>query len=344
MAGRASSAPHGPDGPGPDAARACRRCRTAPPVERGAYVLGRRRRLHPHRHRLGGAHRARGARAAGGRRHLGPRRQHAVVRALPAAGDRRTARRCCRPRSAPGSRWRPRARSAGPSGSAWTARWSRSTDSASPRRATRRSRRSASPAGGGRRRRDGRQVGEAHPRHESEGRGPVSTAQAVRHRAIRDVRLARTPAPAAIVIFGATGDLTQRKLHAGAVQPGRPAAPAARDGDRRRRARGPHRRGVPGAACATGVEKHSRFPVDDDVWDGFARRLRYISVPVHRVGGLPSPGRPSLEELDAERGTRGNRLFYLATAPEFFPVIAESLGSAGLAERGRRRRAASPGW
>ena len=41
-----------------------------------------------------------------------------------------------------------------------------------------------------------------------------------------------------------------------------------------------------------------------------------------------------LEELDAEGGTRGNRLFYLATAPDFFPVIAESLGAAGLAEEG----------
>ena len=32
-----------------------------------------------------------------------------------------------------------------------------------------------------------------------------------------------------------------------------------------------------------GVEAHGRFPVDDDVWDGFARRLRYMSVPVRRA-------------------------------------------------------------
>ena len=40
----------------------------------------------------------------------------------------------------------------------------------------------------------------------------MSIAQAVGTDPIRDVRLARTPSPAAIVIFGATGDLTQRKL------------------------------------------------------------------------------------------------------------------------------------
>jgi glucose-6-phosphate 1-dehydrogenase len=37
---------------------------------------------------------------------------------------------------------------------------------------------------------------------------------------------------------------------------------------------------------------------------------------------------------DRDRGTRGNRLFYLATAPDFFPVIAESLGRVGLNDEG----------
>ena len=87
------------------------------------------------------------------------------------------------------------------------------------------------------------------------------------------------------------------------------------------------------ARMRAGVEAHGRFPVDDDVWDGFARRLRYMSVPFNEPAGFRRL-KVLLEELDAERGTRGNRLFYLATAPDFFPVIAESLGSAGLAEEG----------
>lgn len=38
-----------------------------------------------------------------------------------------------------------------------------------------------------------------------------------------------------------------------------------------------------------------------------------------------------LERLDRERGTAGNRLFYLATPPSFFPVIVSHLGAAGMA-------------
>src|SRR5205823_4406011 len=39
-----------------------------------------------------------------------------------------------------------------------------------------------------------------------------------------------------------------------------------------------------------------------------------------------------LAELDEQRGTGGNRLFYLATPPESYPVIIRSLGAAGLAQ------------
>ncbi len=37
-----------------------------------------------------------------------------------------------------------------------------------------------------------------------------------------------------------------------------------------------------------------------------------------------------LEQIDRERGTAGNRMYYLATPPSFFPVITEQLGQAGL--------------
>ena len=81
----------------------------------------------------------------------------------------------------------------------------------------------------------------------------------------------------------------------------------------------------------TAVEEHGREPLDEDIWDGFARRLSYVAVPFDQEDGYARL-RSHLEGLDADHGTRGNRLFYLATAPEFFPVIAERLGGAGLAE------------
>jgi glucose-6-phosphate 1-dehydrogenase len=145
-----------------------------------------------------------------------------------------------------------------------------------------------------------------------------------------DIRLVRTPAPAAIVIFGATGDLTQRKLLPALynlatqqlLPPETAVVGAARsalsDDEFRRRMR-------------EGVEAHGRVDLDEGVWEGFAGRLSYVCVPFDDAGGYGRL-RSHLEALDAELGTRGNRLFYLATAPEFFPVIAEQLGGAGLAD------------
>ena len=89
------------------------------------------------------------------------------------------------------------------------------------------------------------------------------------------------------------------------------------------------------------VESHGRIPLDEDVWDGFARRLSYVSVPFDKEDGYARL-RSHLEDLDAELGTRGNRLFYLATAPEFFPVIAEQPRRRGARRGARRRRALRP--
>jgi len=147
-----------------------------------------------------------------------------------------------------------------------------------------------------------------------------------------DPRLMRTPPPAVIVIFGATGDLTQRKLMPGlyslAAQQLLPPETAVI---------GVARSDIPDdefrARMRAGVEAHGAIPVDDGVWEGFARRLRYLSAPFDQPEGFDRL-RALIEEKDARHGTRGNRLFYLATAPEFFPVIAENLGRAGLADEG----------
>ena len=149
-----------------------------------------------------------------------------------------------------------------------------------------------------------------------------------------DLRLARIAPPAVIVIFGATGDLTQRKLVPGlyslATQQLLPPETAIIGVARRDIGDDEFR-----AQMRAGVEAHGRLPIDEGVWEGFAARLRYLSAPFDDRQGFERL-RAMLEEEDRERGTRGNRLFYLATAPEFFPVIAESLGAVGLADEGDR--------
>jgi glucose-6-phosphate 1-dehydrogenase len=67
------------------------------------------------------------------------------------------------------------------------------------------------------------------------------------------------------------------------------------------------------------------------VWETFAPKLHYCQ------GNFDDPAayrglRAQLDHLDEQHGTSGNRLFYLATAPEFFPTIVQQLGAAGLNE------------
>jgi glucose-6-phosphate 1-dehydrogenase len=119
-----------------------------------------------------------------------------------------------------------------------------------------------------------------------------------------------------LVIFGASGDLTSRKL-----------IPALR-----RLAE--HKR-LPDEFAVIGV---GRSPLSDDdfrgrFFDGSAPRLadgfRYVP------GGYDDPGtytrlRDVLADLDRTLGTAGSRLFYLATPPQAFPQVAEGLAAAGL--------------
>jgi glucose-6-phosphate 1-dehydrogenase len=139
----------------------------------------------------------------------------------------------------------------------------------------------------------------------------------------------RVPEPSVLVIFGASGDLTQRKLipalyslaHEGLLPPGQTIVGIARtemdDESFRKSMR---------EAC----EKHARTtPVDEEVWENFARGLFYVS-------GEFTERRPysklkeRLAEFDRARGTGGRRIYYLAIPPEFFGQVAECLGAEGM--------------
>ncbi len=141
----------------------------------------------------------------------------------------------------------------------------------------------------------------------------------------------RMPPPATLVIFGATGDLTQRKL-----------IPALFDlyCDRRL----PENFTVVGfarrektsndfrAEMREAVAKFARNnPMSNDKWDKFADGLFYHQAEFHDLNGCITLAR-LCDKIDAERGTLGNRLLYLATAPEYYPLIVKQLGEAGLAK------------
>jgi glucose-6-phosphate 1-dehydrogenase len=142
----------------------------------------------------------------------------------------------------------------------------------------------------------------------------------------------RQPEPCAMVIFGASGDLTRRKL-----------VPALYSLARERLLPsgfaivGMARRPLPFAddmRAAVGQFARRR-PVDESLWDSFGGAISYVS------GDFDDPAayerlRSHLTEIDLSRGTRGNRIFYISTPPESFETILRQLGRAQLISPGER--------
>jgi glucose-6-phosphate 1-dehydrogenase len=141
-------------------------------------------------------------------------------------------------------------------------------------------------------------------------------------------RLPRVPEPGVMVIFGASGDLTARKL-----------VPALYDLAAQRR--------LPLEFAVVGISRtemsHEEFrdklrkmleeqrsgEVSDDVWESFSNGIFYMAGDSNKqetyddLKGL-------LKKLDRERGTQGNRAFYLSSSPSLFPAIVQHLGDAGM--------------
>jgi glucose-6-phosphate 1-dehydrogenase len=70
--------------------------------------------------------------------------------------------------------------------------------------------------------------------------------------------------------------------------------------------------------------------VDEEKWRAFAPCLGYVSGEYDKPEAFQKLA-ARLKELDGERGLQGNRLYYLATPPEIYPLVIEQLGRAGLA-------------
>src|SRR5437867_10299 len=133
------------------------------------------------------------------------------------------------------------------------------------------------------------------------------------------------PQPCSIVIFGATGDLTHRKLIPAlydlAADGELPPAVAIIGFARRPKSDDDFRKEMEEA-----TRKFSRQPVRDEIWKTFSQSLFY-----HRSEFGDEPGYKQLarrlEEIDKTHGTHGNRLFYLAAGPDQFEITAaETLG------------------
>ena len=136
------------------------------------------------------------------------------------------------------------------------------------------------------------------------------------------------PQPCAVVIFGATGDLTHRKLVPAlyniAADGELPPAVAVIGFARRPKTDDEFRKEMEEA-----TRKFSRQTVRDEIWNGFAEALYYHQSEFGDAAGYKKLAE-RLAKLDEESGTRGNRLFYFAASPDQFATIIENLQKAGL--------------
>src|SRR5947209_7867223 len=136
------------------------------------------------------------------------------------------------------------------------------------------------------------------------------------------------PQPCSVVIFGATGDLTMRKLIPAlyniAADGELPPAVSVIGFARRKKTDEEFRK-----EQEESTRKFSRQPVRDEIWNAFAQGLFYHPSEFHDAAGYKSLAE-RLDKIDKERGTGGNRLFYLAVAPDQFEPILKNLKEAGL--------------
>jgi glucose-6-phosphate 1-dehydrogenase len=138
----------------------------------------------------------------------------------------------------------------------------------------------------------------------------------------------RIPEPDVVVIFGASGDLTKRKLlpalfhleQAGLL---------------------PKEFGIVGVArrdlgasfaedMKKGILEFGGVKDGADKLDDFIGKVSYHAMNFDDDAGYAGL-KVLLEKYDKEHGTKGNRLFYLAVAPEYFSDIIHRLGDHGLA-------------
>jgi glucose-6-phosphate 1-dehydrogenase len=141
---------------------------------------------------------------------------------------------------------------------------------------------------------------------------------------LEGLRPRRAPEPCVLVVFGASGDLTRRKIF--------PALYALA-----------YRRLLPEQFAVVGVARtestddefrdrmehavreFGRDDFEQDVWDWLAQGTRYLAADFAE-GGAEDRLVALLTELDEERGTRGNRVYYLAIPPQMMPTGVEMIG------------------
>jgi glucose-6-phosphate 1-dehydrogenase len=145
----------------------------------------------------------------------------------------------------------------------------------------------------------------------------------------KEIKITKPPATL-LVIFGASGDLTSRKLIPALCN-------LAEDnylpdnfiviGSSRSKLSDDDFR----AKVHEGIKKYSRRPISPAVWENFAKNLHYQPCNGEKIEDFEAL-KARMESLVQGRSERFNYVYYLAMAPQFFGPIASNLKEIGLIE------------
>jgi len=156
-------------------------------------------------------------------------------------------------------------------------------------------------------------------------------AQVMEHPAVAVPRVGKQGDPCVMVIFGAAGDLTGRKLI--------PALYNLAKADLL-----PKEFAVVGVARSPvtnedfrkkileEVKEYGEEEIDPTLWETFSRRFYYFKGDFNNQDLYPQL-KDFLAKIDRDHSTQQNYFYYLATAPDYFGPIVEKLAAAALMEQ-----------
>jgi len=153
---------------------------------------------------------------------------------------------------------------------------------------------------------------------------------------VYEPRVGKQSDPCVMVIFGAAGDLTRRKLvpalynlaKANLLSPNFAIVGIAHTAMTTEEFR---------ERLSTGIREYADGDLDPKLWQWFVERMYYVAAEFDDKQMYAQLGQ-LLDKIDVEHATHGNFFFYLATSPEFFGPIVEQLAATGLMdEKGGER-------
>jgi glucose-6-phosphate 1-dehydrogenase len=149
--------------------------------------------------------------------------------------------------------------------------------------------------------------------------------------AVPQLRTGKPADPCTMVIFGAAGDLTRRKLI--------PALYNLAKSDLLSRefavvgiARSEMSNEQFRSKISEDMKKYASDGIDPDLWEWFVRRLYYVRGNFDDKT-LYARLKELLEKVDGDHSTHGNHLYYMATSADYFGPVVEELAAVGLMEQ-----------